>query len=348
MKIYSLLKLAGGNRIPARVKILGLAAMHMFGRRVAGVFVDPVLACNLRCRMCYFSDPAKRAEAVGGVMTDDEIQVMARALFPRALKLQIGCAAEPTLWSEKKLIALIELGRSYGVPYLSLTSNGQRIASGDVRLRELVQAGLCELTLSMHGTTAEVYEELMPGAHFDNLRSLLEIVAEVKRDYPQFKLRINFTVNSLNIAELTVERFRALMPAGFWPDILQIRPVQKLGETSWNDFSHERIKELYPSTIDPLIEESHRRGAVCLAPSYAEIDAVTSTQESASAVIEDFTYCYVASGSCYKEDFHPAEETFSQYHSRQRTLRKLLRTVVNPSSASRKANATKKLNYHVK
>ncbi len=347
MKLYSLLKLAGGNRIPPRVKILGLATLHALGRRVVGVFVDPVLSCNLRCRMCYFSDPVKRA-SMGGVMTDAEIGAVARALFPRALKLQIGCAAEPTLWPEEKLVGLIRLGREYGVPYISLTSNGQLIATGRVSLRALAAAGLNELTLSMHGSTPEVYENLMPGAKFSNLRTLLREVAEVKRDFPDFKLRINFTVNSLNVDDLAAERFDSLMEAqGVWPDILQLRPVQKLGETDWNDFDHSKTKALYASTIGRLIDECRRRGSTCIAPTPEEIDAVATDQETASAVIEDFTYCYVAAGSCYKPDFDPAAETFRRYHQRHHTLRALLRAALNPRKNSRKIHATKKLNYHV-
>ena len=347
MKLYSLLKLAGGNRIPPRAKILGLAALHALGRRVIGVFIDPVMSCNLRCKMCYFSDPVKRGE-MSGVMADARISEIASALFPRALKLQIGCAAEPTLWPEEKIVSLIRLGREYGVPYISLTSNGQLLASGRVSLRALIAAGLDELTLSMHGSTPGVYEELMPGAKFENLQTLLREVADLKREFPDFKLRINFTVNSLNVTDLEADRFDALMAqSGLWPDILQIRPVQKLGETAWNDFDHEKTKRLYPLTLGRLIDECRRRGATCIAPTPAEIDAVKTAQESASAVIEDFTYCYVSPGSCYKPDFDPASETFGRYHRRKHTLRALVRAAVNPRKKSRDIHSTKKLNYHV-
>lgn len=349
MKIYSLLKLAGGNRIPARVKILGLAVMQMFGRRVTGVFIDPVMACNLRCKMCYFSDAEKRKEISGGVMTELEIRALGRAVFPYALKLQIGCAAEPTLWPEEKLVSLIKLGREYGIPYISLTSNGQRIASNDINLMRLVSAGLDELTLSMHGTTEEIYETLMPGASYERLKTLLEIIKDVKQRYPDFKLRINFTVNSLNVTDLASGRFEQLMPDGIWPDILQIRPVQKLGNTEWTDFSHKRTKELYASTIQRLADECKRRQTICIVPSLDEIDAVASSvQESASAVIEDFTYCYVAPNVCYKSDFKPEDEDFRQYHKRKHTVRAMLSAAINPKHASHRVKSTKKLNYHVK
>lgn len=55
------MKMAVGHGLPRPVKLTGLAAMFRLRRRTAGVFLDPVMACNLRCRMCYFSYPKKRA-----------------------------------------------------------------------------------------------------------------------------------------------------------------------------------------------------------------------------------------------------------------------------------------------
>lgn len=347
MKLYSLLKLAGGNRIPPGLKIFGLAAMYGLGRRVVGVFMDPVLSCNLRCKMCYFSDPAKRAE-MKGVMTPEAVKAVAESVFPRALKLQIGCAAEPTLWPEEKIVELILLAKSYGVPYVSLTSNGQLLASEKVSLRALVAAGLDELTLSMHGSTPEVYEELMPGAKFENLERLLGLVHHVKEEFPEFKLRINFTVNSLNIADLTQDRIDALFDRTSWPDILQLRPVQKIGESEWNDFSHDSIREQYDQTIGRLAEVLRARGATAILPSRTELDEVATEQSGASAVIEDFTYCYVSPQGCYKPDFDPAKESLSTYLKRKKSFRSLMRAAFAPAKRSRKSIATKKLNYHVK
>lgn len=347
MKLYSLLKLAGGNGIPPWLKITGLAAMYGLGRRVVGVFMDPVLSCNLRCKMCYFSDQAKRSE-MKGVIEPELVKAIAESVFPRALKLQIGCGAEPTLWPEEKLVELILLAKSYAVPYVSLTTNGQLLASDKVSLRALVAAGLDELTLSMHGSSPEIYEELMPGARFENLERLLNIVRDVKEEFPEFKLRINFTVNSLNVTDLAADRIDALFNRTGWPDIMQLRPVQKLGESEWKDFSHASIREKYDLTIGRLARVLTERGATAIFPTRAELDEVTTAQSGASVVIEDFTYCYASPSSCYKPDFDPGKETLSQYLKRKNSLRTLLRAAFAPGKRSRKSIATKKLNYHVK
>lgn len=347
MNLYKLLKLASG-KLPGGVKIIGLAAMHACGRRVAGVFVDPVMSCNLRCKMCYFSDPERRRE-LHGVMTPQEIDTMTRALLPRAVKLQIGCGAEPTLWGNERLCGLVSSGRQAGVPYISLTTNGQLIASGSVSLAALAAAGLDELTLSMHGTSAEVYEDLMPGARYDNLLRLTRLIAEVKRTYPRFRLRVNFTVNSRNIHDLKDGRFWQFWDsAGVTPDVIQLRPVQKIGESEWDDFDLTPLRSLYDRTFAPIIAEAARRGVTCIAPSPQALDEVATDQDGASTVIEDFTYCYVAPGFLYKADFNAEADTFGSYHRRHHTLRHLLLAAVNPRAAARSRNSTKKLNYEVK
>ena len=44
---------------------MGLWLFHVLGKRYIGVFLDPVLACNFRCKMCYFSDEEKRKSLRG-------------------------------------------------------------------------------------------------------------------------------------------------------------------------------------------------------------------------------------------------------------------------------------------
>lgn len=335
--------MAVGRGLPQPVKLVGLATMFRLRRRTAGVFLDPILSCNLRCRMCYFSDTEKRA-SMKGIMTDEELQICAKALFPYAIKLQIGCGAEPTLYPD--LEGIIKSGRSYNVPYISLTSNSQLIGNGKVSLETLVRAGLNELTLSLHGTTKEIYENLMLGASFDTFKKLTAEIARVKNLYPDFKLRVNYTVNSLNVHDLKGSKFWDLWQDGGEPDIVQLRPIQKIGNTDWQDFDPKPLVELYDSTIGAIVEECRRRGITCLAPKREQIMTVAGEQDGTAAIIEDLTYVYVSPGECYKEDFNPAKENFAAYHRRHHTVRRLLTATFRPSSARAK-NVSKKLNYTI-
>ena len=342
MNIYRLLRFVASKSIPAPLKLIGLCGMLLSGRRTVGIFLDPVLSCNLRCKMCYFSDAEKR-KSMRGVIAKKRLDAVARAFYSHALKLQIGCGAEPTLYGD--LAGIVRQGREAGIPYISLTTNGQFIASGRVSLIELIRAGLNEITVSIHGTSKRIYEELMPGATFENLLALVGCLNEAKEAFPEFKIRINYTVNSLNVDDLKEDRFWRL-----WKnvaiDIVQLRPVQNMGNTEWGDFSLITLKDRYEETIGNIIKECRKRGITCIAPGIEQLDEVATMQDGVSSIIEDVTYCYVAPESCYKGDFNLEKDTFESYHKRHRTVVRLLKAVL--CRRERERNASKKLNYNVK
>lgn len=339
------MKMAVGHGLPRPVKLAGLAAMFRLRRRTAGVFLDPVMACNLRCRMCYFSDPKKRAQ-MKGIVSDRQLDAYAKSIFPYALKLQIGCGAEPTLYPN--LEQIIAAGRKYGVPYISLTTNGQLIGTGKCPLEPLVRVGLNELTLSLHGTTQEVYENLMPGASFGTFGRMTAEIARVKRLFPDFKLRVNYTVNSLNVHDLKGDRFWNLWHEGGLPDIVQLRPVQKIGDSDWQDFDPQPLIDNYDTSIGAVAAECRKRGIMCIAPTCGQIEGVAGNQDETAALIEELTYVYVSPQSCYKDDFNPEQETYAAYHKRRHTVRRLLRASVRSASSGRGKNVSKKLNYTIK
>lgn len=343
MNVYRYIK-AASSSLPAPLKLLGLWGLYVSRRRMTGIFLDPVMACNFRCKMCYMSDPGQRAALKGETMTDDDLRRIGDALYPRALKLQIGCATEPTLYPRLK--ELIADARRRGVPYISLTSNGKLLANGRMSLMELADAGLNELTLSMHGATAAVYEELMPGASFGELKALAATIAEVKRAHPGFTLRVNYTVNSLNVGDLEGPGFWNVWAEGGLPDIIQLRPVQNMGGTAWTDFDLTPLKERYDTTIGAIARRAAELKISCIAPTLAQLDEVATDQDAASTLVSDMTYCYVTPSMTYKEDFLPTD-TYDSYHRRKRSARRLWAAIFGRRRSSR-ISGTKHLNYRVK
>ena len=195
--IYNLFRIASRIR-SQRLKLLGIYFLHMTRQRYLGVFIDPILACNFRCRMCYFSDGEKRKTLKGSLAFQD-IEAISKSLYHRALKLQIGCGAEPTLY--KDLYKVVALGKQYKVPYISLTTNGNILTYES--LYKLVATGLDELTLSMHGVKKDTYEYMMVNGKYEKFCALIDATIKVKQQYPGFKLRINYTMNGDNVEELS-------------------------------------------------------------------------------------------------------------------------------------------------
>ena len=344
MNVYRLLSTFGRIKSP-RLKLLGLWMLHVTGRRYVGVFLDPVLSCNLRCRMCYFSDEERRKE-LHGRFSKKELQQVAAALFPRALKLQIGCGAEPTLFDD--LPWLVSEGKKYGVPYISVTTNGQLLTTE--ALHVLAESGIDELTISLHGLKAATYEELMQGASFGKFQELLSSLRDVREDFPHMKVRVNYTLNADNVAELS--RFDEVFTADMPLDILQLRPIQKIGNSSYSNFSMQPLLERYDDTLLPLAKKCKQRGIVCLMPTKENILALTEECREKKPVrqrmLEEYTYCNVTPGHVWQADFNPTEDTFDSYsrcHHRGRSILKLALGWQKPESVEE--GRTKKLNYTV-
>ena len=91
------------------------------------------MACNFRCRMCYFSGNEYINNNKGTKPIDiEDYKQMAKSIFHRALKLQIGCGAEPSLYNN--LVDLVRIAKDKGVPYVSITSNA-KLLNYDLRFR---------------------------------------------------------------------------------------------------------------------------------------------------------------------------------------------------------------------
>ena len=182
----------------------------------------------------------------------------------------------------------------------------------------------------------------MANGKFDRFQELLADIAEIKKKYPAFKLRINYTINNRNLNELS----RIWEVIGDEMDILQLRPIQKIGNTEYQDFDLTQIYEKYDTILVPLIEECKRRNIVCLVPQKQNL-IILENDEVEDDGIEKATYCYVSPQGCWKDDFDYRTETFESYASRVHLGRKLFGKVLKGGN-HRKVVVTRKMNYNIK
>ena len=306
--------------------------MHILNRRYLAVNLDPVLACNLRCKMCYFTDE-EYVKKLKGQFNEEEIDRVAKTIFNRALKLQVGCGTEPTLY--KKLPELIALGKKYNVPYISLTTNANLLT--EEKIEALLKAGLNEFTISLHGVTKESYENFMGKADYEKFHAAFNAFKKLKQFY-NFKVRINYTFNKDNFHELE-EFFNHFDGKSF--DILQIRPIQKIGNTEYNDFDISSLEEDYTRIIKVITDNCKTNNITLLAPN--SISKLSNNNEA--SFIFDYTFCYVSPTSFWKEGFNWKEESFNEF-SKKIGWSKLLFSNIFKSKKQLKTTSNK-LNYEV-
>ncbi|WP_138432461.1 radical SAM protein [Winogradskyella algicola] len=331
MNIYKLLQL--NRKIKShRIKFLGLYLLHKFNKRYLAVNLDPVLACNLRCKMCYFTD-ADYVKTLKGQFKEDDLEQVAKTIFNRALKLQIGCGTEPTLY--KNLVRIVELGKQYKVPYISITTNANLLTKENIE--PLLKAGLDEFTISLHGVTKESYESFMKKASYEKFQNALNAFVALKKTY-DFKVRINYTFNKDNFYELK-DFFKYFNGESF--DILQLRPIQKIGNTEYNDFDVSSLEDDYLDLIKNVRQQCSSHHITLMAP-----DSLSVLKgENDSSFVFDYTFCYISPNKFWKEGFNWREESFNDFSKKIGWSKLLLSNVFKTKSKLR--SLSNKLNYEI-
>ncbi len=341
MDIYKILKVNQYIK-NHRIKFLGLWLLSVLNRRYLAIQLDPVLACNLRCKMCYFTDAEFVKTNMKGIMSETDIEPMAQAIFKNALKLQIGCGAEPALF--KHNVRLIETAKQHKVPYISMVTNGNLFEEQDIV--NLSRAGLDELIISMHGVTKETYEDLMDKADYSKFHDILRYITNEKKVNPKLRLRINYTFNQDNFFELG-QFFEVY--GKYAIDIIQLRPIDKIGETTYNEFSLKKIENDYSRIAGNMKSEASKRKITLLYPQSVyrnEAESLKVKTKNDSSYLIPYTYCYVSPKFFWKEDFDWKSESFQSWKKRSNWDMQLLKNVFTSREALDKTNRNM-LNYSV-
>ena len=337
---YELLRL---NRMVKdhRIKCLGVVVADLMGLRHLSIRLDPFLGCNLRCRMCHFSSDEYRDRKAERMPLPD-FERIAQILFPKAVQVVLGCAAEPT--PHPDLPEMVRIAkRRHGVPHVGVVTNAQ-LLTRDLAAR-LVGAGVDEFTVSVHGARPETYEFLQPPAKWDRLHAALAELTDLSsRTGADFKVRINFTANPMNRSELS----------GFFDafgmhkiDILQVRTIFDLGRTAYSDRNLEpHLREL-EDIRGRLREDCRRRGTLLLCPSF--LAKASGPVPDPSTLLLPLLLRYVSPQVVWKDDFRWREESYEDYLGRVGWHRRLLRMALSSreKAASQVENAHRSLGYEV-
>lgn len=342
MNIYNIIKWYRRINSP-RLKLLGILALHLTRRRYLYFALDPSLSCNFRCLMCFFSNP-ENEKYMHGTFSDEDIQQIAKAVFHRTLKLQIGCSAEPTTY--QNLAQLVKIAHNHKVPYISLTTNGNLLTRK--LLQQLAENGLDEVIVSAHGLDQETYEHMMRHGRFDKFLQLIANVGEVRKQYPSLKMRINFTICQENIQSL--KHFPKVFDS-VKPDTVQFRPVQDIGSSAYNNYSIEKLEETFAGIIQPLISYCEQHNITCLYPELQNMNIIAKENEEkqhVNSVFEMLPYFYMSPHQEWRKKFDPYNETFEGFCKRTNRVRTILNGLINPYHETERDNMTKSLNYTIK
>jgi len=320
-RFYQLLSL--NRAVPShRLKFAGLLGLYGLRRRHLWLRFDPVMSCNLRCQMCYFSEPDYAKEHTGR-FAPAEIERLAEVFFPWAMQLYLGCGTEPTTY--KGFLDILALGKKHKVPMLGLVTNGQLLC--EEHLERLVDLGLDELTLSTHGVQAETYERMMRRASFPKFIAVLDQIEAVKnrRRSRRPYLRLNYTVNQHNLEEL-----RAFFEVygKYSLRTLQVRPIIDLGNTEYTDKDMRPHQTRYHQILSTLERQCRGKGIRLLA-NYEDLSY--ENKSTRGALIPEILV-YISPESVSLSGFDWRHESYLDYRRRTRWGDRLMHGVLSPAA----------------
>jgi MoaA/NifB/PqqE/SkfB family radical SAM enzyme len=302
-----------------KLKFLGIYFADLLNIRYMIIRFDPIIACNLWCKMCYFSSSAWRKKNVGQ-FSEGEIKKIAQIFFPRALQLYIGCVAEPTVL--RNYPSFIKLGSQYRVPFISLVSNGQLITENDIE--KMIQYRLDVLTLSTHGVKPKTYESLMVNAHFDKFIKLLKALDRIKnkRNSKIPKLRINYTINPDNLYELK-EFFNVY--GDFNIDTIQFRPIMDYGPMVYKEKDFTPFVPDYNTIIEYMKKECINRHITLL---YNTWNPTYSKRDDSSIVYNEAVARFIKPGRVWMEDYNYMYESYKAFCKRSGFRKRILNYIL--------------------
>ncbi len=190
--------------------------------------------CNNRCVFCMEYGGGRRPTKTLAAF-EEQLQ-RARSFTDEV----VFTGGEPTL--NKLLVQAVGAARERGFVRIGVISNGRRLA--DLELcQALLDAGLTELTVSIHGPEAAVHDPITGrDGSFDQTVAALGNLAALREDHA-LELKCNCTLVRGNLAHMAAT-WRLV--EGFGVDLLNFNTVEPRGRAS------DDIEEVVPTYVEVL------------------------------------------------------------------------------------------------
>ncbi len=216
--------------------------------RFLHVFIEQNNTCNLKCKMCGFSDP--RVASVSRYHLPTALfEAIARQVFPATSYLHMSLATEPFMTPD--FPDRLQLVREYQVPYSLVVTNGTLLT--DAKIEKILDAQITALAFSIDGGTKQIYEDIRVGSKFETVLRHLERFKELRarRDVTLPRLRINHVLMYQNIDHFP-DFLKLLLSVGAEQvDVRTIQPMgYAMGRETKDPVFYEKVAALRPLLRD--------------------------------------------------------------------------------------------------
>ena len=190
--------------------------------------------CNLKCIMCPYGDLEFKHPPYKGQKLDVKMirKILKDGVSQGLSSVRFSVLNEPLL--EKSLGELIRYAKDIGIIDIFITTNG--ILLSEQKSRELIEAGLIHLMISLDAATPETYTLIRRGGNYERVLANIEDFLKV-RDQQHSRLpllRLSFTKMKPNIheiqqfVEMWVEKADHITIAGYLNNLGDSKTNKKL------------------------------------------------------------------------------------------------------------------------
>lgn len=215
--------------------------------------IENVSRCNFHCQMCQVSG-WKGFKRAGDMSMEDYRALLEQQIGLIEIKLQ--GMGEPLLG--KCYFEMIEFARARHL-WVRSTTNSSVLHRND-NYKRIIDADICELQVSVDGTTAEVFEKIRRGSHFDQVCRNIQLLNAYARTQGRMRTRMWTVVQRDNAHQL--EEFPKLAAElGFERCTLSL-DLNDWGQEAWkktND-ANEVSEKMSPEQAARLIATGRERG----------------------------------------------------------------------------------------
>lgn len=189
-----------GLRPGARVRLdeeTNVVRLHRPVTHLTKIYIEPTVNCNLDCITCF----RNHWEQPGGVMRGETFEAIFAGLqvMDPVPTVYFGGIGEPL--AHAKTIEWIARVKALGAR-VEMITNGTLLT--EQKSRQLIQAGLDMLWVSIDGSTPETYADVRLGAQLPTVIANLRRLTKLRKGghFPQPDLGIAFVAMQRNIADL--------------------------------------------------------------------------------------------------------------------------------------------------
>ncbi len=206
-----------------RIKKLESFPLHLL--------IEPTSVCNLRCKMCFQSDPTFRTKEYRGMMDLKFFKnLIDQAAEYGCQSLTLASRGEPLL--HKKFGEMLRYCKG---KFLELKINTNATVMGEDMCYKILDAGVDIVVFSVDSHDRKQYQSIRIGANFEDVLRNIRAFCELKQSKPEYRK----TATRISGVYLGLEQSRAKF-AEFWKDIVDTVTLTDV-VPRWDTYNNELI-----------------------------------------------------------------------------------------------------------